>query len=375
MFIALLLLNVGFQAPAKADACVQPKAQVMVDGRDRLADIENANASRASRKMSKGIPAFLQKKIGDGPGQISEVVLKRARALHMRKDPKHPSDNDCYMAMDATRPHLLNEAEVDKSEDDVKPILEDRLYLICESLGIFKTVPVAHGGGVDLRKQLPGVTVRNGRSCARNFGSVLDSKLTSGGNYWTDKFKALPEVRGRLECNGSTHDYERPFLSFTGEGDTANAKERDIGAHPLMLLANPKMVCEPNNPLAGPDGYVYVANGLKNYNGGRTSGCLGMPEDEAIGIMELTKSHPTTIYVYPEKRDIRNLAAGKKTYWNSDCLKEIKKPVYYARGEDKNFDEAVATRKRLADEADAEESKKRPPCKPAPRTDTPAVSR
>src|ERR1051325_8786964 len=51
-----------------------------------------------------GIPDWLQAHVGDGDGEISQVVLGRARALYQKKVSQGAVHNGCYFAMDATRP-------------------------------------------------------------------------------------------------------------------------------------------------------------------------------------------------------------------------------------------------------------------------------
>ena len=50
------------------------------------------------------IPAWLQKHVGTGEGQIAPVVLERARALYQQKLRQGEVRNPCYLAKDATRP-------------------------------------------------------------------------------------------------------------------------------------------------------------------------------------------------------------------------------------------------------------------------------
>jgi hypothetical protein len=49
-----------------------------------------------------GVPAWLQAHVGEGEGQIAQVVLQRARALYLKKVSEGAVKN--YFAMDATRP-------------------------------------------------------------------------------------------------------------------------------------------------------------------------------------------------------------------------------------------------------------------------------
>src|SRR5680860_1350324 len=50
------------------------------------------------------VPAWLQSHVGDGDGQISSVVLQRARGFYQQKVRDGAVDNPCYFAFDATRP-------------------------------------------------------------------------------------------------------------------------------------------------------------------------------------------------------------------------------------------------------------------------------
>src|SRR6267378_955117 len=61
-------------------------------------------ASLATQQPSD-IPAWLRSHIGEGEGQIAEVVLQRARALYLRKVKEGVVKGPCYFAMDATRPN------------------------------------------------------------------------------------------------------------------------------------------------------------------------------------------------------------------------------------------------------------------------------
>ena len=50
------------------------------------------------------VPAWLRAHVGEGEGQIAQVVLQRARALYLQKVSEGAVKNPCYFAMDATRP-------------------------------------------------------------------------------------------------------------------------------------------------------------------------------------------------------------------------------------------------------------------------------
>jgi hypothetical protein len=114
-------------------------------------------------------PAWLRAHVGEGEGQIAQVVLQRARALYLKKVSEGAVKNPCYFAMDATRPHDLGE-------------LGRRFYVICEADRSFRAISAGHGGGRDLKGI---VDFANGIRCAKNFSNAMDSKLTTGGAYVT----------------------------------------------------------------------------------------------------------------------------------------------------------------------------------------------
>jgi hypothetical protein len=55
-------------------------------------------------EQTSDVPAWLRAHVGEGEGQIPEVVLLRARALYLQKVREGAVKNPCYFAMDATRP-------------------------------------------------------------------------------------------------------------------------------------------------------------------------------------------------------------------------------------------------------------------------------
>jgi hypothetical protein len=122
--------------------------------------------------QSSEIPTWLQAHVGEGAGQIAQIVLQRARALYLRKLGEGGIRNPCYLAMDATRP---NDGEAGH-----------RFYVICEATHSFRAVSSGHGSGRDLEGS---ADFANGRRCAKNFGNALDSYLTAGGNYVTHDTK------------------------------------------------------------------------------------------------------------------------------------------------------------------------------------------
>ena len=116
------------------------------------------------------VPAWLRAHVGEGEGQIAQVVLQRERALYLEKVSEGEVKNPCYFAMDATRPHVLSDGELGR-----------RFYVICEADQSFRAISAGHGGGRDLK----GLgDFANGTRCAKNFSNAMDSK------------------RGRRVCDG-----------------------------------------------------------------------------------------------------------------------------------------------------------------------------
>jgi hypothetical protein len=150
------------------------------------------------------IPAWLRVYIGEGEGQIAQVVLQRARALYLKKVSDGAVKNPCYFAMDSTRPGGFGR----------------RFYIICEADRSFRAIPSGHGSG----RNLTGIAnFANGIQCAKNFSNAMDSKLTTGGPYVTDE--TVTSFKGYYrDSAGQYVAFTRSFVQFDGEGDTANAE-------------------------------------------------------------------------------------------------------------------------------------------------------
>ncbi|RRH95316.1 hypothetical protein EH240_24910 [Mesorhizobium tamadayense] len=273
---------------------------------------------------SSSIPAWLQAHVGEGDGQIAQVVLERARALYLKKVSEGSVKNPCYFAMDATRPGDLGNG-----------VLGRRYYVICEAEQSFRAVSAGHGGG----RNLKGVAdFSNGRRCAKNFGNAMDSELTADGAYMTAEAKTSFKGYYRV---GAKQDavFMRTFVQFDGEGETANARQRVIGGHPAALLRGMCLRKSPNSSHADHDGYVPFGK-LVNYAGGRSNGCTSWSPADAEQIIPMVKDNPTTLYIYPESRDIAAIAravaarqspSGAELYWNASCLKEIGSPKFWPK--------------------------------------------
>jgi hypothetical protein len=271
-----------------------------------------------------GLPAWLEAHVGEGEGQIAPVVLMRARALYQRKASQGAVRNPCYFAMDATRPHDLGGGRLGR-----------RFYIVCESQGLFRAISAGHGGGRDLAGA---ADFANGRRCLKNFGNAADSDLTAGGAYVTAETAA--SFKGYYRASGGGDAlFMRAFLKFDGEGEAANARERAIGGHPAVVF---RAICrrrDPASPRADPDGYVPVGK-LVTYTAGRSDGCTSWSPSDADSIIAMVKDAPTTLYIYPESRDIEAVAravqAGEAPsraglYWSAACLKDIGAPRFWQR--------------------------------------------
>ena len=273
---------------------------------------------------SPDIPAWLQAHVGDGDGQISKIVLERARALYLKKVAQGAVKNPCYFAMDATRPGDLGNG-----------VLGRRYYVVCEASQSFRAISSGHGSGRNLKGT---VDFSNGRRCSKNFGNAMDSELTAGGAYMTREAKT--SFKG-FYSTGAKQDaaFLRTFIQFDGEGEAANARQRVIGGHAAQVLRGMCMRKNPNSSYADRDGYVPFGK-LVDYAGGRSNGCTSWSPTDARQIISMVKDNPTTLYIYPESRDIaavaKAVASGRspsdtESYWNASCLKEIGAPKFWPR--------------------------------------------
>ncbi|WP_218823274.1 murein L,D-transpeptidase catalytic domain family protein [Inquilinus limosus] len=270
------------------------------------------------------VPDWLRANIGAGEGQIAGVVLQRARALYLQKVNEGVVKNPCYFAMDATRPGDPGNGSPGR-----------RFYVICEAERSFRAISAGHGSG----RNLKGVAdFANGRQCAKNFSNALDSELTTGGAYVTaetkDSFKGYYRV-----SPGHDAALVRSFVQFDGEGETANARQRAIGGHAAQVLRGMCLQRNPGSPYATQDGYVPVGD-LVDYTAGRSNGCTSWSPSDARQIITMLSDNPTTLYIYPESRDIdavaRAVATGRPLsqaglYWNASCLKQIGSPKFWPR--------------------------------------------
>jgi hypothetical protein len=286
--------------------------------------LSSASPRLLAAENPSDVPAWLRAHVGEGEGQIAQVVLQRARALYFQKVREGVIKNSCYFAMDATRPNDLGGGRSGT-----------RFYVICEADHSFRAISAGHGGGRDLK----GIAdFANGRQCAKNFGNALDSRLTAGGAYVTREIKTSFKGYYHAAANQNVV-FIRSFVQFDGEGETANARQRQIGGHPAQVLKNVCLRKDPHSPYADPEGYVPFGT-LVQYAGGRSDGCTSWSPSDAGQILQMIKDQPTTLYIYPESHDIdavtQAVKAGRSLssaglYWNAACLKEIGAPKFWSK--------------------------------------------
>ncbi len=226
--------------------------------------------------------------------------------------------------MDATRPGDLGNG-----------VLGRRYYIVCEASQSFRAISSGHGAGRNLKGV---VDFSNGRSCSKNFGNAMDSELTAGGAYVTREAKT--SFKGYYRT-GAKQDaaFLRTFIQFDGEGEAANARQRVIGGHAAQILRAMCMRKNPNSSYADHNGLVPFGK-LVEYPGGRSNGCTSWSPGDTQQIISMVKDNPTTLYIYPESRDIAAVAqaaargralSGTGPYWNASCLKQIGTPKFWPK--------------------------------------------
>jgi len=283
-----------------------------------------ASAKPPATEGSPAIPGWLMGHVGEGKSQIALTVLERSRTLYLSKVAEGKVRNGCYFAMDATRPNDLTDGQSG-----------GRFYVICETQQSFRVISAGHGGGRNLQRI---VNFSNGRECAKNFGNALDSNLTAGGAYLTNEIKTSFKGYYRTQARDETI-LTRSFVQFDGIGETANARQRAIGGHAAALVSGICMQKKPESSYANRDGYVPLGK-LVTYAGGRSDGCTSWSPEETPQVLSMVKDNPTTLYIYPESRDIQAVAqtvavgqspARDGLYWNASCLKEIGSPTFWEK--------------------------------------------
>lgn len=275
-----------------------------------------------AQSLSRNIPVWLQQHVGTGEGQIAAVVLERARDLYQQQWRRAGVRNPCYMAMDATRPSTSSRGTPSQ-----------RYYIICEAQRSFTAVSSGYGNG----RSIPGADFSNGRECARHFSNALGSNLTMGGAYLTAE--ARTSHKGYIRQGGQTVPFNRTFLVFDGMRETSNARERAIGGHMAAFVRSQCRMSAPNSPHADDDGFVRFGR-LVDYTSGRSNGCTTWSEEVSAQIISLVDGNRTSLYIYPESRDINAIAsavrdgrspAAEGLYWNNTCLGQIGAPRFWPR--------------------------------------------
>lgn len=274
------------------------------------------------KAQSSAIPGWLTAHVGTGEGKIAPIVLQRARALYLEKRASGAVSNPCYMAMDATRPSTSPRGEA-----------LPRFYTICEASKTFRATSSGYGNGRKLKR----ADFSNGRQCARHFSNAEGSKLTAGGAYVTAESRR--SFKGYYNASGTPTAFHRTFLLFDGEGETSNARERAIGGHRAMFLKQQCRLKRPTSEYADDEGYVTYGR-LVDYTSGRSNGCTTWSRSATTEILSRVEGNPTTLYIYPESRDIRAVSNAVKRgtalataglYWNTACLKVIGEPKFWPK--------------------------------------------
>ena len=298
----------------------------MIRARMRLvfAILTALSLSVPSLTHASDLPKWLERHVGVGEGKIAPVVLARARALHQTRVAEGAVQNPCYLAMDATRPSTAANGGLGK-----------RFYVICEEWKSFRAVYSGYGNGRKLKQ----ANFANGRECAQNFSNAEGSKLTMGGAYLTAETRT--SFKGYYDDAGQKTPFHRTFLLFDGVGETENARERAIGGHVAKFLKWSCRFKNPDSPHADEDGYSPYGR-LVNYTGGRSNGCTTWSDAVSDEILSLVEGDPTTLYIYPEGRDIDAVASAVRSrgsladtglYWNAQCLAKIGAPRFWPKAE------------------------------------------
>ena len=172
----------------------------------------------------------------------------------------------------------------------------------------------------------------------RTSATPSNSRLTAGGAYVTRETKT--SFKGYYRVSPKQNAVLiRSFIQFDGEGEAANARQREIGGHPAELLRNVCLRKDPRSPYADNEGYVPFGT-LVEYAGGRSDGCTSWSPADAGQIISMINNDPTTLYIYPKSGDINAVAQAVKAgrslsrdglYWNASCLKEIGAPKFWPR--------------------------------------------
>ena len=126
-----------------------------------------------------------------------------------------------------------------------------RFYVICEADRSFRAISSGHGGG----RNLKGIAnFANGKRCAQELrqrhGLQADDRRSLCDERGDHVFQGiLPRLRRK-----ATRPLSRSFVQFDGEGETANARPREIGGHAAVLLRGVVSSKEAGQPVCGRKG-------------------------------------------------------------------------------------------------------------------------
>jgi hypothetical protein len=255
----------------------------------------SASPRSFAAEQPSDVPAWLSVYVDEGEGQIAQVVLQRAQALYLHKVSEGAIKNSCYFAMDATRPSDLSDGKLGRW-----------FYVICEADWSFRAISAGHGG----RSRSERHRGFRKRKTVREELQQCDGFQT-GGAYVTGETKASFKGYYRVSAKQDAV-LIRSFVQFDGEGQTANAKQRQIGGHGAVLLRGVCLRKDPDSPYANHDGYVPFGK-LADYAGGRSDGCTSWSQSDARQIIAIVKDDPRTLYIYPDAADVDAVAQAVKT--------------------------------------------------------------
>ena len=258
--------------------------------------------------------------------KLRQWSLQRARARFTSRKASGAIRNPCYFAMDATRPHDLNVGKVGA-----------RFYVICESALI---VPCLFDGS----RRRPQFERHRGfrqRKAVREklrqrYGSVPDC-------WWALCNRRDENILPLRLCASAKKDAAliRSFVQFDGEGETANARQREIGRASGTIIAE----------RLSPKGSAQLLRGSRRLRSVRATGSLrrlaaataaqSWSPSDAEQIIAVVKDDPTALYIYPEAADIDAVTQNGEVrpvisrqaglYWNASCLKEIVTPKFWPK--------------------------------------------
>jgi hypothetical protein len=173
----------------------------------------------------------------------------------------------------------------------------------------------------------------NGRRCAKNFGNAMDSSLTAGGAYVTGKTKTSFKGYYRVSAKQDAA-LIRSFVQFDGEGETANARQRESSGRIVEECLSSKRSAQS----------LRKRRRLRSVR--NASGLRWRPQQRLHQLVAFGgranhrdgEGQSDELYIYSDATDVnavaRAVAAGRSLsgaglYWNPSCLKEIRAPEFW----------------------------------------------